>query len=56
MPKPGTEQRAPKRSGGARAMRVAASEAGLPASAASCGRAEAGTLEFPAKAFKKPDQ
>ena len=37
-------------------MRVAASEAGLPASAASCGRAEAGTLEFPEKAFRKPDQ
>ena len=33
-------------------MRVAASEAALQASAASFGRAEAGTLEFPAEAFK----
>ena len=38
--------------GGDRAMRVAASEAALQASAASFGRAEAGTLEFPAEAFK----
>ena len=40
-----------KPGGGARARRVAADEAGLPASAASCGRVEAATLEFPAKAF-----
>lgn len=51
MPKAGTEQRAPKRSEGARAKRVAADEAAPSASAASCGRVEAGTLEFPAEAF-----
>jgi len=51
MPKAGTEQRAPKRSEGARAKRVAADEAAPSASAASCGPSGSWHSGVPSRGF-----